>query len=139
MTKNQSSQPTDSRLLGLKLHYEYPFFEDLVEPVGALTLDRRSHACWYYTKLAMRSLVAWNGGIDNQQIQYKVGDELNAVYNETRFEEIARSVATVYALESPDEFLKDHWKARVWTQAQQLGLPIDVRIYEVLPGKARLT
>lgn len=139
MTKSPSSPATDSRLSGLVISYEYKIFSDLIEPEGALAIDKRSHACWFYTQLAMRSLLAWNGGADNQIIQYKVGEELDTPSNETHFEEIARSVATQYGLESPDEFLKDEWKARVWTQARQLGLEVDLRIYQVGPGKARLS
>lgn len=138
MTKSPSSPPTDSRLHGLKIHYEYKIYSDLIEPQGALSHDKRSHACWYYTQLAMRSLLAWNGGIENQIIQYKVGEAIPD-WNETHFEEIARAVALQYQLESPDEFLKDHWKARAWEQARQLGLEIDLRIYQVGPGRAALS
>lgn len=138
MTKKQSSPVTDSRIGSLNLHYEYKFYEDLVEPNGALTLDRRSHACWFYTQQAMRSILAWAGGAENQIIQYRVGDT-PPEWSETHFEEIARSVALIYNLESPSEFLHEEWKKRVWAQAQELGLGIDLRIYDVGPGKARLS
>lgn len=137
MAKPPSS---DSRLEGLKLHYEYPMYEDLMEGGelgGALSLDKRSHACWTYLKLAHRSLRAWGEGIDNQQIQYRVG-ETAPEWNESRFEEIARSIAIQYSLESPEEFLHDHWKARAWQTAQVLGLPVDPRVWQVAPGRARL-
>lgn len=128
--------PKDGRVGGLNLHYEYPMYMDYVEPAGALTIDKRSHACFHYTKLAMRARYLHNGGIENQQITYKVG-EAPPDYHESRDEEIARSVAILYGLESPDEFLK--FKDRAWAQATQfLGLPVELEIYNVRPGIARL-
>ena len=120
-----------------RIVYEYPYYEDLVEPKGALTLDKRSHACWYYTLLAMRARQLHGGGIENQIIQYKVGEEIPD-WHESRDEEIARSVALIYGLESPDEFLK--FRARAWAQAQLLGIEkaLDLEIYEVKPGVKRL-
>lgn len=121
---------TDESLVK-RLNYEYPWFEGLIEPHGALTMDRRSHACWYYTVLCMRARRLHAGGIANQIIQYKVGDT-PPEWLESRDLEIAKSVAIIYALESPDEFLK--FKANAWTQATQfLGVPVDMRIYEVSP------
>lgn len=120
-----------------KLNYQYPFFADLVEPHGMLALDKRSHACWYYTVLAMRARGIHAGGIDNQIIQYKVG-ETPPEWHESRDEEIARSVAIIYGLESPDEFLKQEWKKRAWAQAQALGARINLDIYSVRPGVQRL-
>lgn len=138
MAKPPSSHVTDSRLLGLHLQYQYPFYEDLLEGnKGALSLDRRSHACWYYLILAHRNLRIYAGGIENQQIAYDVGDT-PPDWHESRLEEIARSVATIYALESPGEFLNDHWKARAWQTAQMLGVPIDPRVWQVAPGRLRL-
>lgn len=120
------------------LNYEYPFFADLVEPRGALTLNIRSHACWYYTMLAMRARGLHAGGIENQIIQVKVGYESDSHWHESRDEEIARSVAIIYGLESPDEFLKTEWKKRAYAQAQMLGARINLDIYEVKPGVKRL-
>lgn len=141
MTKPPSSQPTDSRVTGLTLHYDYPIYEDLLEggkEGGALSIDKRSHACWTYLKQAHASLQAFGTGIDSQQLQYKVGEQVPD-WNESRFEEIARSIAIRYQLESPSEFLNDHWKARAWQTAQVLGLTIDPRVWQVSPGRQRLT
>jgi len=121
-----------------ELHYEYPYFESLVEPKGALSIDRRSHACWYYVTLAMRARGLHNGGIDNQIIQVRVGEEGDTHWHESRDEEIARSVAIIYQLESPDEFLKSDFKARAWAQAQALGRTIHPDVWNVRPGVARL-
>lgn len=123
--------------LGVTLHYQYPIYSDFIQPNGALTLDKRSHACFYYTVLAMRSLALYAGGIDNQRIQVETGREHEVPWHESRFEEIARSVALLYQLESPDEFLK--FKKEAWTQAVVfLGRQVDSRIYDVRPGIQRL-
>lgn len=123
--------------IGRALHYEYPMYEDMIQPNGALTLDKRSHACFTYTKLAMRARALHNGGIENQIIQVRVGDENETPWHESRDEEIARSVAIMYGLESPDEFLR--FKKEAWVQATQfLGLPVAIEIYNVSPGARRL-
>lgn len=120
-----------------KITYQYPIFEDLIEPRGALSLDKRSHACWDYTRKAMRARELHAGGIDNQIIQYKVSDGPGN-WHESRDEEIARSTAIIYGLTDPSEFLKDEFKRRAWAQAQQLGLRVELAIYNVRPGIRRL-
>lgn len=124
----------------MKVSYEYPIFEDLIEPKGALTLDKRSHACWEYTRLAMRARELHAGGIENQTIQYKVGSSISEMpqWHESRDEEIARSVALKYGLADPGEFLHDEWKKRAWAQAKMLGLRVEEAIYNVRPGVRRL-
>lgn len=121
----------------MKIQYEYPLFEDLVEPHGALSMDKRSHACWDYTRKAMRARELHNGGIQNQIIQYKVGEQVPEWY-ESHDEEIAKSVALIYGLDSPEEFLKTEWKKRAWAQAQMLGLRVEETIYDVRPGVRKL-
>lgn len=124
----------------MKIQYEYEMYYDLLEPHGALTLDKRCHACWTYTRKAMKARELHNGGIDNQIIQYKVGSSISEMphWHESRDEEIARSTAIIYGLESPDEFLKEDFKKRCWTQAQMLGLNVNIEIYNVRPGVRRL-
>lgn len=126
--------------MNMRVLYEYPMFTDLIEPNGALTLDKRSHACWDYTRKAMRARELHAGGIENQVIQYKVGSSISEMPNwhESRDEEIARSVALIYGLESPEEFLADEWKRRAWYQAKLLGLHVEESIYDVRPGARRL-
>lgn len=121
----------------MKVTYEYSIFTDLIEPKGALTLDKRSHACWDYTRKAMRARELHAGGPEHQTIMYKVGEQVPN-YHESRDEEIARSVALIYGLESPEEFLRDEWKKRAWAQAKMLGLHVEVEIYNVRPGVRRL-
>lgn len=112
-------------------------YEDLLEPNGALIPDKRCHACWTYTRKAMKARELHAGGIQNQMIEYKVSDGAPDWY-ESRDEEIARSTALIYGLASPDDFLKDDFKKRCWAQAQMLGLHIELEIYNVRPGIRRL-
>lgn len=120
----------DSKL-GVVLHYEYPMFQDYIQPKGALTLDRRSHACFYYTMLAMRARHIAGKGPESQILQYRVGDT-PPLWMEPRDVEIAKSVTIIYGLESPDEFLK--FKKEAWAQAVYfLGLTVDLAIYDVRP------
>jgi hypothetical protein len=122
--------------LGVNLHYNYPMYYEFVQPKGALTLDRECHACFHYTKLAMRARYLAGSGPESQIIQYKVG-ETPPDWMESRDEEIARGVAIMYQLESPDEFLK--FKKEAWTQATVfLGLPVNEEIYNVRPGSRRV-
>ena len=38
-----------------KVVYEYPIFEDMIEPKGALSINRECHACFYYTMVWQRA------------------------------------------------------------------------------------
>lgn len=119
------------------IQYEYPFFADYVEPKGALAINKESHACFYYAMLATRARALVGSGIDSQIIQYRVGDEIPD-WRESRDEELARSVAILYGLESPEAFLKRDWKKRAWTQAQMLGVDIPTVVFDVRPGAPKL-
>jgi len=114
-----------------RIHYEYPFYEDLVEPNGSLTLDKRSHACWYYTLLAMQARQNFGDGPESQIIEYKVGGDI-PLWHSFNDEKIARSVAVIYGLESPDEFLR--FSHAALAQAQMFNAPVNPSIYNVEPG-----
>lgn len=118
------------------LHYSYPMFEDIIEPKGALAINKESHACFYYLMLAVKARAIAGKGIESQTIIYKVG-ETPPEWMEPRDEEIARSVAIIYGLESPEEFLKEEWKRRAWTQAVQAGIDQHVA-KEVLRVRPRM-
>jgi len=118
-----------------QLKYEYPIFHDHIAPKGYLTLDIRSHACFYYGMLAMKARGLAGTGIDSQIIEYKVGETPPAWY-ESRDEELARSVAIMYGLESPDEFLK--FRKEAWAQAQALGITIATEVFNVRPGAPKI-
>lgn len=119
------------------IQYEYPFFADYVEPKGALAINKESHACFYYAMLAMKARGLVGDGIDSQIIQYRVGDAVPE-WLESRDEELARSVALIYGLESPESFLKGDWKKRAWAQAMSLGVDIPVAVFDVRPGAPKL-
>ena len=112
-----------------QIHYEYPFFEDMVEPQGALTINKECHACFYYAMLAFKA--RGNAGpIETQIIEYKVG-ETPPEWREQRDSEIAYSVALLYGLESPDKFLI--YKKRAWAQGKMLGVEFPQEIFNVGP------
>lgn len=112
-----------------QVHYEYPIFEDMIEPHGALTINKECHACFYYAMLAWKA--RGNAGpIENQIIQYKVGEQIPE-WREERDSEIAYSVALLYGLENPDKFLI--YKKRAWAQAKLLGVTLPVEIFNVGP------
>jgi hypothetical protein len=121
----------------MKIQYEYPFFEDYVEPKGALAINKESHACFYYAMLAAKARALVGSGIDSQIIQYKVG-ETPPEWLESRDEELARSIAIIYGLESPEAFLKADWKQRAWAQAKILGIDLPLVIFDVRPGAPKL-
>lgn len=120
-----------------KINYDFPMFEDYIEPKGALAINRESHACFYYAMLAAKARGLVGSGIDSQIIQYRVGDTPPA-WKESMDEELARSVAILYGLESPDAFLKQDWKKRAWAQAASLGIDIPLAVFEVRPGARKL-
>lgn len=114
-----------------RLNYEYPYFEDYLEPKGALCINRECHACFYYAMLAWKA--RGNAGpIESQIILYKVG-ETPANWREPRDAEIAASVAIIYGLESPDKFLI--YKKRAWAQAKELGITLPADIFDVSPKR----
>lgn len=122
----------------MKVNYEYPMFSDYVEPKGALAINKESHACFYYLMLALKARGLVGDGIDSQIIQYRVG-ETAPEWMESRDEELAKSVAIIYGLESPEAFLKGDWKKRAWTQAVSLGIDgqAATQVLLVRPGVTR--
>jgi hypothetical protein len=112
--------------------YEYPYFADYIEPKGALSIDRASHACFYYGILALRSRETAGSSIDSQIIEYNI-HETPEPWMEPRDVEIARGVALMYALNSPDDFLQH--RARAWEQARRLGIDIPEEIFTVHPHR----
>lgn len=121
----------------MRINYEYPFFADYVEPKGALAINKECHACFYYVMLAMKARAIAGKGIESQIIEYEVGHAAPE-WMESRDEELARSVALVYGLSSPDDFLKKEWKKRAWAQAKQVGLDVPVEVLNVRPGAPKI-
>lgn len=93
--------------------FKYP---DLTSPKGCLSPDMRAQACWYFYTLA-------------QQIYEKVGkcteDQFGLLegnlWMSKHYVQLARAIAAIYGLTSPDEFAKA-WD-QVAMQAMVLGLP----------------
>lgn len=83
---------------------------------GYLPNDKRAHACWYYCRCAITAMKAVDDGA-----QYEGEDDhINSLNN------IARGVAKIYQLESPDEFLK--FMDYVKLEAMRCELEWDIRI-----------
>jgi hypothetical protein len=114
-----------------RIAYEYPIFENYLEPNGALTLDPACHACFYYGMLAAKALDVIGTSNESQMILYKVG-ETPAEWMTANLGNIARGVAQMYALESPEVFLK--YRKEAWLQASMLGVNIPEYVFRVGPG-----
>jgi hypothetical protein len=113
-----------------KLRYDYPIFEDQIEPKGLLTRDPRCHACWWYAMLAQKNKRLVGKGPEDQIIVYDVGST-PPVWMDKNYEKIARSVAIQYGLESPDDFLR--YRAVVWAEGVRLGMDL-TEVLGVQPG-----
>lgn len=86
------------------LHFDYPYFKDQLAPKGELLVDKRCHACWFYYVLAAKNRADTGTGPDSQIIEVDPG--LNTpLWMERRYHQIATTVALIYGLSSPDEFL----------------------------------
>lgn len=114
---------------GMKVQLTYFEYPQLTYPNGHLPRDKRAQACWYFYTLAQK--VKENVG-DSTEDQIILEGELWMDHN---YEQIARSVATLYQLESPAEFMK-FWSyvARV---AEEYHLPPPADEY-MRPMKGRL-
>lgn len=99
-----------------KLSLTPPIFPDHTFPKGALSSDMRSQACWYYYLLAQKQLE--NTG-DSTDKQFGILDI--HPWQDTHYEQTARTIAALYQLESPSEFAKA-WQ-EVETEAANCRLP----------------
>ena len=88
------------------LHYDRPIFPDHTFPKGLLIRDEACQACWFYAMLAFKNYMQYAGGHENKIITVNAYDNEFLPWNEIRFANIARSVAIIYGLESPDVFLR---------------------------------
>lgn len=112
------------------ISYEYPFFESYIEPNGALNIQPACHACFYYGMLAAKAIAMIGTSNESQIIVYKVGDT-PPEWMTANLGNIARGVATMYALNSPEDFLK--FRAEAWAQAKMLGVDIPEYVFRVAP------
>ena len=72
------------------------FVSHIAENGGALPDEPGAHACWYYCRIAIKSMKDVD---DGAQYEGEL-DHTNMLNN------LARSVAMLYRLDSPDDFLK---------------------------------
>lgn len=112
------------------LQLEYMIFEDQIEPKGYLTRDKRAHACWYYFVLATKNRADVGKGPESQTIVVPSHDEGSVLWMDKRYAQIARSVAMLYGLNSPDDFT-GYWPL-VEKEARRLGIEVhdDVRFVD---------
>lgn len=114
----------------IRLNYNRPMFTDQVEPHGRLTMDIRTHACWYYAMLAQKNRVLYGDGPSTQIITYDAENNERAVFLNKNYKAIAKSVAIIYGLESPDEFLR--YRPLIEAEATRLGITLDDEIFRPL-------
>lgn len=87
--------------MNIRIQYNPINFPDHTQPKGALPNQPGAQACWYFYLLA-------------QKIKEKVGDSTEDQFGllegerwmDKDYEQLARSIAQQYGLESPDEFAK---------------------------------
>lgn len=106
----------------MTLKLNYAIYPDLTHPKGFLPDDKRAQACWYFYTLA-------------QQLKERLGDSIDDQFGilegnpwmDPHYAQLARSVAMIYQLESPDEFAK-FWHY-VKLQADSMGYPEPHPVY----------
>lgn len=81
-----------------RIKYEYPIFPDQTYPNGNLLSDLGCQACWYYYVLAHKAYVKIGEG----QFGLIEGNP----WLSKQYVQIARTVATLYGLKDPSEFMK---------------------------------
>ena len=97
--------------------FKYP---DLTEPLGRLPNDKRAQACWYFYTIAEKSRqMIGHGDLGQGTAQFGLLDD--HLWMDKRYVDQARAVATLYGLDSPDEFAK-FWPY-VQSQAADMGYP----------------
>lgn len=95
-----------------------PFkFPGLTIPNGFLSRDMRAQACWYFYTLAQQMKERLDESSDGTNIKTLEGE----LWMAPAYVQLAKSVATLYGLESPSEFAKA-WD-QVREQAAALMLP----------------
>lgn len=100
------------------IEYEFFMYEDhSIAKGGKLpNFERGAHACWYYLICAHANLESVQEGATYEGEM----DTVNALNN------IARSVAMQYRLDSPDDFLK--FMPVCVDECMRIGKPFDPRV-----------
>lgn len=112
---------TESSFLGT-LHLRPLIFPDLTQPNGFLDPSPGCQACWYFYGCAEK--VRRNSGtsIDQQIIVVDSGQDNSVMWMNKPYENMARSVALLYGLESPDDFQR-FWPLVILQAASMEGYP----------------
>lgn len=112
----------------IKANFTPPIFPDHTTPKGALPREMGAQACWYFYLMAQKQ---------KERVGKSTEDQFGLLetdrWMDKHYVQLARTIATVYGLESPDEF------AKFWTYVKQeawiCGLPIPADEYTRLaPG-----
>lgn len=112
---------------GPRINFTYHVFPTHTVPYGALPKDKRAQACWFFYTRAQSIKERVGNSIDDQIL---LEGEL---WMDKRYVELARSVALIYQLDSPDEFAK-FWQY-VQQEAYVCGLPTPSQEYmRLAPG-----
>lgn len=109
-----------------KIKFTYPIFTDQIEPKGRLIIDRACHACWFYVSLAMKNLELVGIGPESQVIVVEDGGP-TPLWNKLNFDQIARSIALMYQLDSPEVFLR--YRPLIEREALRLGGKINDMVW----------
>lgn len=104
-----------------RITFHYEVYPDHTEPKGFLPDDKRAQACWFFYTRAQITKEIVGDSIDDQIITD------DSEWMDARYESIARTVAMMYGLPSPDEFMK-FWPY-VIKEAARHGLPIPSESY----------
>lgn len=112
----------------MNVNFTPPIFPDHTQPKGALSRDSRAQACFYFYLMAQKMKEKVGKSTEDQ-----FGLLEGELWMDTHYVQLARSVALMYGLESPDEF------AKFWTEVKQEAwickLPIPADEYTRLaPG-----
>ena len=126
----------DSRLEGLALTIHYKIFVDQIAPDGFLTNDKACHACWYFYLCAESNRRQVGKSIEDQILEYDAVNNTVPLWNDKRYNAIAKSIALMYGLESPSEFEK-FW-VNVRLEADRLDMPVPANEYVHLSGVDRI-
>jgi hypothetical protein len=89
-----------------ELRLRYPIYPDLTIPNGALTPDLGCQACWTFYVGAESNRLSAGNSISEQMIEVVADDEGSMPWMNKQYENLARSIAMLYGLESPDDFQK---------------------------------
>ena len=126
----------DDRIPVTRMHFQFNVYPEHTQPNGFLTEDRACQAIWYYYLIAMTARSKIGKSIDDQIIEYKVG-QAAPLWKDKRFNQQFKSVAMMYGLESPDEMIP-FWP-NVKLEARSKGMPLPADEIVNLTGEDRTT